>query len=145
MATVLLALIALTSCAPDGGADLMPGSSSGKEVNSEFEVGDGEGEASLAPEAVVSVAGVDVDGLNATVGGFVTQSIREGADCLFTLAQGEQIVERETKAIFNRSGTSCGTIQIPIDELHRGTWKVTLSVDASEVEIEPGSATMEVP
>jgi len=37
------------------------------------------------PSAIVTIASVDVDGRNVTVGGFVTQISEEGASCRFDI------------------------------------------------------------
>lgn len=139
---MLLSMVSLTACAQSEFGGSPAGGGSDKVKNLEFEEGVAEEQ---QPEATVSVASVDVDGLNATISGFVSQTISEGAECKFTLTQESSTIVRETASIFSGSGASCGVVQIPIGELQRGTWEITLAVDAANVEIVPGSATLEVP
>jgi hypothetical protein len=89
------------------------------------------------PVAVVTIASVDVDGLNLTVAGFVTQVEESGGTCEFTLiseVSGAEVV-RMTEGLANVDTTSCGTVQIPLTELSKGAWNATLAYSSSDVEL----------
>ncbi|MBM7504148.1 hypothetical protein ACFPER_11720 [Agromyces aurantiacus] len=97
-------------------------------------------------EAIITIASVDVDGLNATVSGYVSGIIEDGGACTFELTGPTgTVVRAETTGIADRSTTSCGAASIPIDRLSSGTWSVELGYrsDAADVISEP--TTLEVP
>ena len=97
------------------------------------------------PEAVVSVAGVDVDGTQVTASGYVTSVIAEGLRCTFSFVQGEHSIQAESLSLPDRDGSSCGTVQVALEEFDRGSWEVNLTVTGGSEQIAPGSAYMEVP
>jgi hypothetical protein len=84
-----------------------------------------------AVEAVISVAGVDVDGMNITVSGYVQGILEDGGACSFSFAgPGGATVEAGTDGMADRSVTVCGGTQVPRDRFTKGTWKVTLNYTA---------------
>ena len=96
-------------------------------------------------QAVISVAGVDVDGINASAAGYVTQVIQDGLQCEFTFTKDTAIVKRTSASVVDRSGSSCGVVSVPTSELARGTWEVKLFVTGADQEIVSDALTMEVP
>lgn len=114
------------------------------ELDGKNELEDHSGE-EFAGQAVISVAGVDVDGLNASAAGYITQVIRDGLQCEFTFTQGGASVVRTAVSIADRSGSSCGVVSVPTAELQRGTWEVKLLVTGADRDIAPDMLTMEVP
>ena len=84
---------------------------------------------SPAATAVVSLAGVDLDGGNVSIAGYVSGVIEEGGTCTFTLTpdSGAAPVTVSTTGIENVRTTSCGTAQVPIDRFARGGWSATLA------------------
>jgi PBP1b-binding outer membrane lipoprotein LpoB len=80
------------------------------------------------PQAVVSIASVDVDGLHITVSGLVTRISQDGGTCEFVLTSdvSGKKVSAQTEGAANAGSTSCGTTQVATSELSRGPWSVTL-------------------
>ncbi|TFC55936.1 hypothetical protein E3O62_13260 [Cryobacterium sp. TMT2-15-1] len=81
---------------------------------------------SAVPETVIVVAGVDVDGLNVTVSGYVSGIIEDGGLCRFVFTDLDSTVEVQTDSIANASGTSCRSAQVPVESLSKGEWNVAL-------------------
>lgn len=135
---------ALGGCAAEGTQSEPKGSSQQFESNSKKEV-EGESGEEFVGQAVISVAGVDIDGLNASAAGYVTQVIQDGLQCEFTFTQGESSVVRTAVSVVDRSGSSCGVVSVPVTELQRGTWEVKLLVTGADREIAADTLTMEVP
>ena len=99
------------------------------------------------PSAVVSLAGVDVDGLHLTVGGFVTVVAEDGGACAFDLTavvSGAK-VSAATVGAANGSNTSCGSTQIPVTQLTRGTWNVVLHYTSTKYDLVSEPMKVEVP
>jgi hypothetical protein len=97
------------------------------------------------PNAFITVAGVDPDGVNASVSGYASGLARSGLQCVFEFVQGDDRVIRETTSVENRSVTSCGLVQVPIEELGRGSWEVHLTVRLETGEVTGDAVVMEVP
>lgn len=132
----------MTSCAPEAAPGGGPHGVKGPQ-HSQFE--DAAGESDLKPAAVISVAGVDADGVNVTASGYVSQAGQGELKCSFTFTQGENEVVIGTTATPDHSGASCGAVEVPVAELQRGTWELVLSVQGAGLEITPDSMMVEVP
>lgn len=104
-------------------------------------------EETAEPVAVVSIAGVDVDGLGVTVGGFVSGSDSDGGRCVFELVSETtgQTAQAETAGIANGQSTSCGSAQLPTSELGRGSWSVTLRYTSPAYTLVSEPLLMEIP
>lgn len=99
------------------------------------------------PFAIVSLAGVDVDGFHLTVGGFVTVVAEDGGACEFDLTavvSGAK-VSAATVGTANGSNTSCGSAQIPLTQLTRGSWNVVLHYTATKYDLVSEPMKVEVP
>ena len=99
------------------------------------------------PSAIVSLAGVDVDGLHLTIGGFVTVVAEDGGACAFDLTAvvSGATVSAATVGIANGSDTSCGSTQIPVSELTRGSWNVVLHYASTKFDLVSEPMKVEVP
>lgn len=129
----------LAGCAPESGQ-----SSAVKE--SELGIELGERAAANAPiAAVLTVAEVDSDGENVSASGFLTAPSGAGARCVFRFERGETQVVRETMPRSNHGAPSCGLVSVPLTELERGTWTVTLSATSTDVDVLIDRQFLEVP
>lgn len=81
-------------------------------------------------EAVITVAGVDVDGLNVTVSGYVTGILEEGGECYYSFTGMSTESSVASSGHADRSVTTCGTTQAPIAQFTKGTWEVTMRYTA---------------
>jgi hypothetical protein len=96
-------------------------------------------------EAVITVASVDVDGLHATVSGYVSGVIEDGGACRFVLTGPAGQVSEETTGIADRATTSCGAASIPIEALDSGTWSVRLEYHSDTADAVSEETSLEVP
>jgi hypothetical protein len=78
-------------------------------------------------EPVIVVAGIDVDGLHVSSSGYVAGVVEDGGVCTFVFAGAGSPVEVTTVGRADVRTTSCGLVQLPIDQLARGSWTVSLS------------------
>ena len=97
--------------------------------------------------AVVSIAGIDVDGLHLTVGGLVTLVAEDGGTCEFELTSvvSGAKVDAQAHGVANGTNTSCGSMQIPVSQLSRGSWNVALRYTSARLELTSDSTPVEVP
>lgn len=96
--------------------------------------------------ASVTLAAVDVDGLNLTVGGLVIGLDEEAGTCRYVLRSGldGREVVKETAGVSNAGNTSCGAVQVPIAELSKGPWTVVLEYAGAE-QLTSDPVEVEVP
>jgi hypothetical protein len=99
----------------------------------------------VAPQAVIVVAGVDVDGKNVTASGYISGVIQSGATCTFEFTGPGKPVQLEQQATADRLTTSCGTVSGPIDDFSRGAWTVTLQYPLKGKTITSQPSTVNVP
>jgi hypothetical protein len=99
------------------------------------------------PFATVSIAGVDVDGLNFTVGGFVGGVSEEGGTCTYALTSGVtgNTVTVVTTGVANGATTSCGSSKVAMSELSKGPWTVELEYASPTAEVTSPPLEVEVP
>ena len=99
-------------------------------------------DSTLAPErdAVIVVAGVDVDGLNVTVSGYIAGILEAGGECIYSFRGLSAETSVTATGEPDRSVTSCGTSQVPIDQFTKGTWEITMSYTALD-----GTVTTSLP
>lgn len=99
-----------------------------------------------AISAVVVVADVDVDGLAVTVSSYVAGLIESGGTCRYLLSNGSVEVTAEALGEPDRSSTTCGSTQVPIEQIPRGSWTVTMTYEALDGGSYPSEpVAMEVP
>lgn len=97
-------------------------------------------------EAVVSYAGVDFDGLHASAAGYVQGVIEDGGVCTFTFSGLTDPIVQTSEGIADSKTTSCGTVQVPLDQLPSGTWSVTLTYSSKAIdELSSTALDLEVP
>lgn len=96
---------------------------------------------------MVSLAAIDVDGVNATVAGFVTELVEDGGTCEFVLSRdaGGAPVTVGGPSHANVGTTSCGTYPVPLTQLERGSWTVVLHYESDNLELESEPLALEVP
>ena len=103
-------------------------------------------EPTAAPvEAVIVVAGADVDGLNVSASGYVSGVVESTGTCTFTFTRLDALVESTRDAVANVTDTSCGLAQIPIDQFQRGTWQVILTYRSGELTVTSPPTDLEIP
>lgn len=107
------------------------------------------GEATIAPDpadAVMTFAGLDVDGTQVSAAGYVQGLIENGGACTFTFTGVGAPVVVPAEGIADSRTTSCGTVAVPVDQLPSGTWSVTLSyTSAAAGTLTSTALTVEVP
>jgi len=96
-------------------------------------------------EAVITVAGVDADGLNASASGYVSGVVEDGGVCTFTFTGVEGETTATSTGAANPSTTSCGFVQVPIGDLARGTWQVVLTYSSDAFIVSSAPTTLEIP
>jgi hypothetical protein len=97
--------------------------------------------------AAVTLAGVDVDGLNVTVAGLVTGVIEEGGTCTFVMTSGTSggVVEATSVGVANVSNTVCPTTQSPIASFSKGPWNVVLDYASDATTLSSAPLALEIP
>ena len=98
------------------------------------------------PEAVIVVAGVDVDGLNVTVSSYVAGILEEGGECHYSFVGTSAETSVVATGHADRSVTTCGSTQVPIGQFTKGTWEATMRYTAlSGVETVSSPVKVEIP
>ena len=122
-AGTLAILLALSGCfvLPDQSGPAAPTTVSPDDPQNE--------DAEVAPsvEAVIVVAGVDVDGKNVTVSGYVAGILEDGGECSYEFTGQSGEFSATAVGTADRSVTTCGTTQVEIGQFTKGPWEVTLS------------------
>lgn len=59
--------------------------------------------------------------------GLVVDVVEDGGTCTFRLRNGATDVVREAPGTADAASTTCGTVEVPADELVAGTWLATLT------------------
>lgn len=97
--------------------------------------------------AVLSIAAMDVDGQHVTVAGYVAGIIEGGGTCRYELASvlSGVVVTVGTEGISNARNTSCGSVQVPVGQLSKGPWSVSLTYVMPTNEVASLPINMEVP
>ena len=102
-------------------------------------------------EAIISVAGVDVDGTHVSASGYVSSIIENDGLCSFVFT-GDDDVDRTAAertvtatAVANVTTTSCGLVQIPVTELAAGTWSLVLTYTSDSLTVTSAPTTLEIP
>jgi hypothetical protein len=97
--------------------------------------------------AVVTLAGVDVDGQNVTVAGLVTGVIEDGGTCTFVMTSGTSggVVEVTSVGVANVSNTVCPTTQSPIASFTKGPWNVVLDYASDATTLSSAPLALEIP
>ncbi|HEV7567562.1 MAG TPA: hypothetical protein VGO31_16565 [Microbacteriaceae bacterium] len=138
-----LTIAALTACTP-------PQTGASSRASSSVSTASDTPIASATPDpvnAVVVIAGVDLDGKHVSVSGYVSGLIEEGGSCLFSVTpkNGGAAVTIPNTGIKNVMNTSCGTVQSPIANFTRGSWSVVLKYTSGKTSVTSGAVEMEIP
>ncbi len=96
-------------------------------------------------EAVIVVAGADLDGLSVSASGYVAGVIATGGTCNFVFTRPELRVEASSEAEANASTTSCGVVQVPIGQFTKGAWQVVLTYTSDKLTITSPPTDLEIP
>ena len=105
-------------------------------------------DAELAPElqAVIVVAGVDVDGKNVTVSSYVAGILEDDGECLYEFTGQSGEISATAVGMADRSVTTCGTTQVEIGQFSKGTWEVTMSYTSTSGDVTSSEPTiLEIP
>ncbi|MFC5930752.1 hypothetical protein D6T64_13140 [Cryobacterium melibiosiphilum] len=102
-------------------------------------------EPSSVSQAVISVAGIDPDGLNVSVSGYVSGLIETGELCEFRFTSSNTALESSTDGIANASDTSCGLVQMPVSGFASGSWQVTLTYTNKDLSVTSQPTALEIP
>lgn len=97
------------------------------------------------PEAVIVVAGADLDGLNVSASGYVSGVVENGGRCTFAFTRPEHRVESSRDAVANVADTTCGFVQLPIDQFTKGTWQVVLTYTSGNLTLTSPPTDLEIP
>jgi hypothetical protein len=97
------------------------------------------------PEAVIVVAGADLDGLNVSASGYASGVVENGGKCTFTFTRPEQRVESSRDAVANVADTACGFVRIPINQFTKGTWQVVLTYTSDDLTLTSMPTDLEIP
>lgn len=105
-----------------------------------------DGEVATDLQAVIVVAGVDVDGKNVTVSSYVAGILENGGRCDYTFSGASGEVSASAEGIADRSVTSCGATQVAIGSFTKGPWEVTMSYTAKSGDVTSSPpVTVEIP
>ncbi|WP_285025893.1 hypothetical protein [Plantibacter sp. ME-Dv--P-122b] len=100
----------------------------------------------LPVEAVMVIASVDMDGANVSVSGYVAGVIEEAGSCEYLLSNGTDEVRVPSTGSADRAQTSCGVVQVPINQVSRGSWTVALEYSSPTTpKVVSSPLTVEIP
>lgn len=108
---------------------------------------DNEPKSDFNPTAIISLASLDLAGLDLTVGGFVTLIEENNGKCVYLLSpriSGTQVT-RTVAGVANHETTSCGSVDIPLAELTKGIWEVSLQYQSVDEELTSDPVIVEIP
>lgn len=97
------------------------------------------------PQAVIVVAGADLDGLNVSASGYVAGVVEDGGTCTFVFTRPEQRLESSRESVSNVTTTSCGFVQVPIAQFTKGTWQVVLTYTSGALTVTSPPTDLEIP
>lgn len=147
MGAVVATVVMLAGCTP-AAPDSAPTSSSPSQEPTEAPTDVPAPTEEPAPaNAVVTLAGVDVDGQNVTVAGLVTGVIEDGGTCTFVMTSGTSggVVEVTSVGVANVSNTVCPTTQSPIASFTKGPWNVVLDYASDATTLSSAPLALEIP
>ena len=142
---LILAGVALAACTNADGTPVDDQSASATPAEATEKPGQSAEPTAAPVEAVIVVAGADVDGLNVSASGYVSGVVESTGTCTFTFTRLDELVESTRDAVANVTDTSCGLVQIPIDQFQRGTWQVTLTYLSGELTVTSPPTNLEIP
>ena len=97
-------------------------------------------------DAVMSLASVAIDASVVTVGGYVTGVVEDGGVCTYTLqAINTETVSVATSGLANVTLTSCGSVDVSLSEIPRGSYEVRLTYTSAAGSVTSEPLPLEVP
>lgn len=136
----------LSACAYGGSGELVTeGTSPAPLASAELEKPSHSSVPVVPSEAVISVAGVDVDGQHVSASGYVSGIVEDGGLCTFTLTGFENERTATSPAIANVSTTSCGFVQVPMADLFKGSWQIVLTYTSESLTVSSPPLSLEIP
>lgn len=106
---------------------------------------------SIAPASTITanitIANVDTNGENVSVGGYVSGIVEDGGICTFVLTDSvtKATVTVTGTGISNARTTSCGTHQSPIASFTKGSWTIVLSYKSDKASAKSSATSLEIP
>jgi hypothetical protein len=145
VAVLMAGVCVLTACSLFGGQGSSPGASPSASTGSKAPRPTAS--PSAGPRAVVTIAGVDVDGRNLTVGGFVSGVSESGGTCQYEVSSTTTgvVVKVTNDGVQNAQTTSCGSVQIPIGKFTRGSWQVVLKYSSAAATATSRALGVQIP
>lgn len=90
-------------------------------------------------------AGLQEGAASVQMSGLVTNLVEDGGTCTFELRSGSTLVTRAQAGLADASSTSCGTVEVPVSELDRGSWEATLDYAGPGGSGTSGAVTVDIP
>ena len=115
----------LSACTPTVGITPSPTSTAADDAAPSTDVG---------VEAVIVVAGLDVDGANVSASGYVSGVVEEGGVCQFVFTGSSGEVTAESTGVYDANSTSCGLVQVPSSSFTRGSYSLVLKYSSPTTE-----------
>ena len=97
-------------------------------------------------EPVLVIAAADEGGKTVSASGYVAGVVEDGGACHFVFEANGKQISADSVGIPDVRTTSCGLVQVPIDGLGSGSWKITLEYTALDANLYTSlSETVKVP
>lgn len=97
-------------------------------------------------EPVLVIASADDDGATVSASGYVAGVVEDGGACHFVFQANGKQTAADSAGIPDVRTTSCGLVQVPIEVLGAGSWKITLEYSALDANLYTSlSETVTVP
>lgn len=136
--------VCLTGCTVPDGA-VLNGSPSPSSIHESDQPDKSTAVPTATPDAVIVIAGADLDGLNVSASGYVAGAVENGGTCTFVFTRPEQLIEVISEAVANATTTSCGVVQAPISQFTKGAWQVTLTYVSDKLTVTSPPTDLEIP
>ena len=144
-ALLILTGVTLAACATSGGAPVAGQTASSAPAETTQKPEQDAEPTALPVEAVIVVAGADLDGVNVSASGYISGVVESTGTCTFSFSRLDERLESVRDAVANAADTSCGFVQLPIDQFQRGTWQVTLTYLSGELTVTSPPTNLEIP
>ncbi|MGK9148855.1 hypothetical protein KXS11_14595 [Plantibacter flavus] len=143
---LLIASSALLGCTQPGAPESTPSPTTSTIAPGNESTSKGEDPTPIPPEAVLVFASVDEDGAAVSASAYVAGVIENDGVCTFTFTMGDAVVTSVSDGLADRSTTSCGTVQIPIDQFTSGAWNASIVYTSATIpELASVSSPLEIP
>lgn len=143
---LLIASSALLGCTSTGDREPAPSPTTSTIAPGNESTAKGEDPEPIPPEAVLVFASVDEDGSAVSASAYIAGVIENDGVCTFTFTMGDAVVTNASDGLADRSTTSCGTVQIPIDQFASGTWDASIVYTSATIpELASVTSPLEIP